>query len=166
MAITKAHKAEILDRLNVGLKNAQSVVFVHFKGLNVADTTLLRRALRGADIRYTVAKKTLVKRALANLTVAGDQPTLDNEIAIAYGTDLLAPAREIHTFAKGHKDQMNIVGGIFGGVYKNAEEMLAIATIPPRETLIAQFVNLINSPIQGLVIGLDAIATKKETPAA
>lgn len=161
MAITKAHKAEIIDRLNTGLKDAKSLVFVHFKGLNVADTTQLRRTLRGADVRYTVAKKTLVKRALLNLSLTGEQPVLENEIAIAYGTDLLTPAREVYTFSKGHKDKMKIVGGIFDGAYKSAEEMVAIASIPPRETLIAQFVNLINSPIQGLVLGLNAIAEKK-----
>jgi ribosomal protein L10 len=35
---------------------------------------------------------------------------------------------------------------------------LALAKIPSREVLLGQFVNVINSPIQGLVIALDAIA--------
>ncbi len=53
------------------------------------------------------------------------------------------------------------MGGVFDGVYKNKEEMTVVAQIPGRETLYAQFVNLINSPIQGLVIGLNAVAEKK-----
>jgi len=40
------------------------------------------------------------------------------------------------------------------------EEMVAIAAIPSQQTLYAQFVNIINSPIQGLVMSLDAIAKK------
>jgi ribosomal protein L10 len=43
----------------------------------------------------------------------------------------------------------------------NATEMMSIATIPPIETLRGMFVNLINSPIQRLVIGLDQIAKSK-----
>ena len=41
------------------------------------------------------------------------------------------------------------------------EEMMAIALIPSQQTLYAQFVNVINSPIQGLVMALDAVAKKK-----
>src|SRR3990167_7338986 len=36
-------------------------------------------------------------------------------------------------------------------------------TIPSLQTLRGMFVNVINSPIQGLAIALDAIAKKKET---
>jgi len=39
--------------------------------------------------------------------------------------------------------------------------MTAIATIPPREVLYAQFVNVINSPIQRLAVALDQISQKK-----
>jgi ribosomal protein L10 len=37
-----------------------------------------------------------------------------------------------------------------------------VAQIPGLKTLQAQFVNLINSPIQGFVIALNAIAEKKQ----
>jgi hypothetical protein len=39
--------------------------------------------------------------------------------------------------------------------------MTAIATIPPVPVLRGMFVNVINSPIQGLVIALDQIREKK-----
>ena len=162
MALTKAKKVEIVEKLEKGFSNISSAVFVHFKGLSVKDTTELRRKLRAAGVSYTVAKKTLIKRVLGGLSFTGEQPVLDGEIAVAYGTDLLAPAREVLTFQKEHKDKLSIVGGIFDGVYKSQGEMMEYALIPSRETLYAQFVNLINSPIQGLVIGLDAIAAKKQ----
>jgi len=41
------------------------------------------------------------------------------------------------------------------------EDMMAIALIPPQNTLYGMLVNVINSPIQGLVIALDQIAAKK-----
>ena len=43
----------------------------------------------------------------------------------------------------------------------NREEMVSIAQIPGLKTLQAQFVNLINSPIQGFVMALSEIAKKK-----
>ncbi len=43
----------------------------------------------------------------------------------------------------------------------NKAEMMEIATIPSRETLLGMFVNVINSPIQGFVVALNSIAEKK-----
>ena len=75
--------------------------------------------------------------------------------------DPTAPARGVYTFVKKYKDKLSIVGGIFEGHFLDAKEMNEIATIPPVETLRGMFANVINSPIQGLVIALNAIAEKK-----
>jgi large subunit ribosomal protein L10 len=86
---------------------------------------------------------------------------MPGQIAIAYGEDLLSPAREVFSFAKTHKDNISIVGGVFEGKYMNASEMMSIATIPPLQTLRGMFVNLINSPIQRFAVVLDQIALTK-----
>lgn len=162
MPIKKAQKVEVVKELGEKIKKAQSAVFVNFHGLNVADTTKLRRSLREKGVSYSVAKKTLVKRALDEAKVKGDLPELPGEFAFAYGDDLLTPAREVWNFQKAQKEGLEIVGGIFEGEFKNKEAMLAIASIPPQEVLYGQFVNLINSPIQRFVVALGQIAKGKE----
>ena len=161
MPITKAKKQDIVKGLSGDLKGMNSIVFVHFKKLSVKDTTELRRKLRSQNVAYKVAKKTLIKRALDGFNFTGEIPVLDGEIAMAYGDDLLTPAREVYEFQKMHKDGLQIVGGVFEGKYMDQEAMLSIATIPPMQVLRGQFVNLINSPIQGLVLALNAVAEKK-----
>jgi large subunit ribosomal protein L10 len=162
MAITKEKKEAIIAKLESGLSSAQSAVFVKFHGLSVGDTTAMRKDLRDNNVAYTVAKKSLIGRALESVKPKGDKPALEGEIALAYGDDLLAPAREVYAFQKKHKDGVTIVGGIFEGMYKSKEEMTEIAAIPAPEILRGQFVNVINSPIQGLVIALNQIAEAKE----
>ncbi len=162
MAINKQKKSEIVGAVAHILKDAESVVFVKFNKLTVAATTELRKRLRAEGVGYFVAKKTLLKRALTEKNVEGEIPALDGEIAIAYGKDMLAPAREVYNFSKEYKDNLAIVGGIFEGRMMDKDAMVSIATIPGVKTLHAQFVNLINSPLQGLVIALNAIAEKKE----
>ncbi len=162
MAIKREKKEQIIDGLKNSLKSAQSIVFVNFHGLNVGNTTSLRRKLREEGVDYTVAKKTLIKRVLDDIAPSGEQPSLDGELAICYGEDLLAPAREVYEFQKTHKNNIAILGGIFEGAYKSKEEMIEIALIPAPQVLRAQFVNLINSPLQGFVMALNAIAEKKE----
>lgn len=161
MSITLAKKKELVSGLEKSLKGAGSVVFVKFNKLMVADANNLRRKLQGQEVGYTVAKKTLLKRALDAQKIEGKLPEIPGQIAIAYGEDLITPSREVFNFAKEHKDNIEIVGGVFERKYMNASEMMSIATIPPMQTLRAMFVNLINSPIQRFAVALNAIAEKK-----
>ncbi len=160
MAITKAKKQDILAKLETVRDNSESIVFVHYKGLSVANTTAMRKELREKGVGYFVAKKTLMTKAFGT-TFTGQMPNLDGEIAVAFSSDAIAPAQSIKEFSGKFKDNLAIVGGVFQGVFKSKEEMVEIASIPPLQVLRGMFVNIINSPIQGLVISLDAIAQKK-----
>jgi large subunit ribosomal protein L10 len=162
MAISKTKKQDIVARVSEILKDSKSVVFVNFHKVSVLDMTDIRKQLRGQGVGFYIAKKTLTKRALGDASVTGDMPDLQGEVAIVYSEDMLAPAREIYSFQKSLDGRISILGGIFEGTFKNKAEMETIASIPSRQTLYAQFVNLINSPIQGLVLGLNAIAEKRE----
>lgn len=161
MPISKDRKKEIIEKVETLLKDSKSVVFFNFKGFSVKNTTDMRRELKKAEVGYLVAKKTLAKRAFETAKIEGELPNMIGETALAYGADLIAPAREVYNFQKKFKDSISIVGGIFDGKYMSQEEMVAIAAIPSQQTLYAQFVNVINSPIQGFVMALDGIAKKK-----
>ncbi len=161
MAITLSQKKELVANLKKQIENSNSVVFVKFDGLNVANSDEVRRALQKEEVGYIVSKKTLLKRALDSQKIEGETPELIGQVAIAYSDDILSAPREIYGFQKKLKGQVSIVGGIFEGKYMNSEEMLNIATIPPLETLRGMFVNLINSPIQRLAVVLNQIATNK-----
>jgi large subunit ribosomal protein L10 len=160
MAITKAKKEDILKKLEGVRKDAQSIVFVHYKGLALSHTTALRKALREKGVGYFVAKKTLMKRAFGD-TFTGTMPVLDGEIAVAYSTDAIAPAQGVKEFADKFKDNLAIVGGVFEGVYKDKAEMTEIASIPPLETLRGMFAQLINSPRQRWAVVLSEVAKTK-----
>jgi large subunit ribosomal protein L10 len=161
MPITLDKKKSLVATLESSLKTAHSVVFVKFDKLKVADVNILRRSLQKEGIGYIVSKKTLLKRALGTQGVEGTLPELPGQLAIAYGEDLLAPAREVLAFYKGHKENISIVGGVFESKYMNAEEMMSIATIPPREVLLSQIAYLLKSPIQRLAIAVNAVAGTK-----
>lgn len=161
MAINKEKKVEILKKLTEALGSAKSMVFVNFHGLNVAGTTEMRSALRGAEVKYFVAKKSLIKKVLGETKIEGDIPDMPGELAIAWSDDLIAPAREVYAFQKKSPDNLKIVGGIFDGKYMNQADMMEMATIPTLPVLHGKFVNIINSPIQRFVIGLSEIAKTK-----
>jgi large subunit ribosomal protein L10 len=162
MAITKDKKVEILNKLRAAAEKSNTMVFVNFHAVPVLLATEIRQALRDSGVQYFVAKKTLIRKAFGEKGFAGELPELPGEIAVAYGVDQIAPAKGVYDYQKKNPEMIKIVGGVFEGKFVNASEMMNIATIPGRETLYGMFVNVINSPIQGLVIALDAIAKKKE----
>jgi large subunit ribosomal protein L10 len=64
MAINKEKKSEILAKLESAFKEASSIAFVGFTKLTVADASKMRKQLKEAGVRYYVAKKTLIRKAL------------------------------------------------------------------------------------------------------
>lgn len=163
MAKTREQKAEIIAKMEDAFKSATSTVFVHFSGVNVADESALRRSLKGADVSYYVARKTLIRRALEKLGYTTADVPLDGEVAVAWSTgeDATAPARLIHEAADKLADKLAIIGGIFEGKLVGKAVMQEIATIPSVTVLRGMFANVINAPIAGLAIALKAVADKK-----
>ena len=161
MAITKEKKQEILAKLDDIKDTADSIVFVNFSGMSGNDITDMRAKLREEGVGYFVAKKTLIARSFAD-NFEGEAPQLDGEVALAYSTDAMATAQNVKTFVGQFADNLAIAGGVFQGVYKDKAEMTEIASIPALPVLRGMFVNVINSPIQGLAVVTNAIAEKKQ----
>ncbi len=158
MAINKQKKEEIVAKMSGIVKSASTLVFAKFTGLTVEEQNALRRALRDSQVGYTVAKKTLLRRALDTAGYTGQAPTLEGEVAVAYGADELAPARELAVFVKKFPEHLAWAGGVFGGTYVSAEEIKSIAAIPGLQVLRGQFVQIINSPLQKFAVVLSEIA--------
>jgi large subunit ribosomal protein L10 len=166
MAITRAKKESLLAEMNEALSGAHVVTFVHFKGLSVPEINEVRAKLKEEGVKYTVVKKTLLKRTLDALGIQGEAPELSGEVAMAYlpktvGEDITAPARNLNEFVKKFKERLQFLGGVAEGRYLTREETTAVAAIPPIPVLRGMFVNVINSPIQKLVIALDQVREKK-----
>jgi large subunit ribosomal protein L10 len=162
MAITKNKKREIAVKLTDVFAAATSVSFVGFSKLTVAEISAVRKDLQKNGVRYFVAKKTLLKRALAERGYTGQLPELPGEIAVAWTSeDVLAPTRGIYEHGRKLKGGLKLLGGVFDGAFVDAGQMTALATIPPLPILRGMFVNVLNSPIQGFVTALDKISEKR-----
>ena len=162
MAISKTKKSEILAKITGALKEASSVAFVGFNKLTVKDASALRQALQKTDVKYFVAKKTLLRRALTEQGYAGEIPELPGEVAIAWtATDVTAPARGVYNFGKKLKSVLTLLGGVFDNAFADKAYMTTIATIPSMQALRGMFANIINSPRQRFAIALSGVGKTK-----
>lgn len=164
MALTRTQKESVLEDFADILGEDQTVTFVRFDRLPVKRMEALRTELREEDVRLMVAKKTLLGVALEDADIPGDKPELPGQIALSFGPGKTASARGIYNFDTNEEagEELEIVGGIFNGEYKDKEAMMEIAKIPSMDELRGMFANVISSPVNGFAVALDQYAQKQE----
>ena len=158
----KKEKQLIIDEIRGKLEKAKSAVIIDYIGVTVAQADAMRRKLRDANVDYTVYKNTLVKRAIEGTDYESLSQVLEGPSAFAFSyEDATAPARTLHEIIKDYK-KMEFKAGVIEGTYYDAAGVQAIATIPPRDELIAKFMGSIQSPVSKLVRTFQAVADAKQ----
>lgn len=155
MPLTRQKKESILKELSEQLKKTQAVIFVNFHGLGAVATRKLRLAVKAAG-KYQVVKKTLIKIALEKFGIP-ETPELKGEVALIFGSEdkITDIAKGLVKFIREHKE-LSVLGGIFEKKFIGPKLVSELAAIPSREALLAKLVNVINSPVQRLVVTLNS----------
>ena len=163
MAITKQKKTEITAKIAEGLKGAESAAFVSARGITATQMNVLRRELRAQGVSYTVAKKTLMRRAFAERGITGTLPELPGEVAIVMSADPVAAPKGVFAFAMANKDKMQLVGGIYQGAFMSKSEITELASIPSYKELQAKFAGVLSAVVTQFVRVVDAKGKKDAT---
>lgn len=172
----RIEKAKTQEKLKQTMSAAKSVVFVDYRGVNVADDTRLRRLCREAQVNYSVVKNTLTLRAANELGWSGLEHILQGPTGMAVSdVDPVAPAKVLNTFAR-EVPSLKIKGGVLDGEIVPPEKVAYLATLPSKDELLAQVagafksplfgvVTVLNATLSGFVRALDAIREKKAAEA-
>ena len=154
----KQDKVQLVNDLTPKLKSSSSIVFVNFAGLSVTLQQKLKLQLKEIGADMTVIKNTLIKRA-------GDEAGLPDEVLneqilsgqtalIMTEGDSVAPIQIIGKFAKENNVPQFKVG-IVDGNFQNKEGLTKISTLPGKDTLYAQVLGSLISPMYGLTSTLN-----------
>lgn len=144
-------KELIVQAIAEKMNESQSIVITDYRGLNVQQVTELRRRLREAGIEYRVLKNTMVRFAAHKVGIEGLDEVLNGPTAVAFGVkDPVAPAKILSEFAKTN-DKLQIKAGVLEKKVISAENVKALADIPPREVLLSMVLRGMQGPISGLV---------------
>ena len=155
-------KQPIVDEIAASVKDAKAAVLVDYRGLTVAEDTLLRRNLREAGVKYKVYKNTFMKRAFENTDFAQMDELLDGPSALAISgeDDIAAAPRIIANFAK-DVDRLQIKGGVVEGTFYDEAGIKEIAKIPAKDVLLSRLLGSMQSPITNFARVIKQIAEKK-----
>ncbi len=169
-------KIAAVEEFKEKLANSEVAIATKYVGINVEKVTDLRNKLRAADIDFKVYKNTLARRALREAGVEAAADLLEGPTAWAFCKDPVTPAKILKQAAAEVKF-VSMVGGVLSGKVVNKDQLIALATLPSREQLVAQvvctiaaplsqFVGVLNAVPRSLVNVLDQIRKQKEEAAA
>ena len=155
-------KQEEVRQLASQIKEAKLVLLTDYRGINVTDVTDLRKTLRKTSSDYKVIKNNITRRALAECEIGGLDEALLGPTAVIIGKeDYLEPAKAIYEFTK-NNDYYKIKGGVIEGKVMTAEEIITLAKLPSRETLLSMLAGALLGNISKLAVCLDQVKLQKE----
>jgi large subunit ribosomal protein L10 len=141
-------KRESIDELKAQLAGSRTLIVSEYRGLKVKEIAEIRRALRKQDVAYRVVKNRLMRIA-AQDSPSGEAltPLLIGPTAIAFGTDEGATAKAVIDAVRPYNRIVRITGGVLGARGIDADGVTRLATLPGRETLLAEAIGAIVAPM-------------------
>ena len=157
-----AQKEKAVEVLAAKIKEAKIVLLTDYRGISVEDVTTLRADLRKNDSEYKVIKNNITRRALDKCGYEGLDELLVGPTAVVMNNeDYLEAAKTIYNFSKDN-DFYKIKGGIIEGKVMSAEEIITLAKLPSKETLIGMLAGALLGNISKLAVALNEVKAQKE----
>jgi large subunit ribosomal protein L10 len=170
-------KVATVDELKAKVDSTSTAVVTEYRGLTVAEISKIRRQLRTLGADYKVFKNTLVRRAVAGTSVEPMTQFLEGPTAIAFvDGDISAVAKALRDLAKS-SPKLILKGGVLDGKALSPKDISALADLPSRDVLLAQFAGALAAPLrtmagllkavpQNFAYGLSALLDSKGGPVA
>ena len=156
----KELKSQIIDQLSALIQERPNFYITDIEGLNAEQTSALRRACFGKDIKLLVVKNTLLSKVLEK---GGDEmkslcSTLKGSTALMFTETPNAPAKLIKEQAEKTGKPALKAAYVQECAYVGAQNLETLCNIKSREELIGDIVAILQSPVQNVISGLQANA--------
>jgi large subunit ribosomal protein L10 len=150
-------KTAVVKELAEELKDAEAIFAVDYRGISVPQAAELRSGLRDADARFRVVKNRLTLRAADAAGTESLKEFLEGPTALTFVKGDAALAAKTLFRLGSEWELLGYKGGLMDGEALDPESFVAIARLPGREQLNAQFAGVVASPLTGLVRGLGSM---------
>ena len=153
----RPEKVAVVDEVREKLTGADAALLTEYRGLTVKQLAELRRQLKPAGAEYKVYKNTLVRFAAREVADDRLDQMLTGPTAITFVRgDAAAVAKMLRDYARGHH-ALVLKGGLLGDKVVSAQDVEALADLPPRDVLLAQLAGAFQAPLVKLAGLLQAL---------
>ncbi|MFC2025480.1 50S ribosomal protein L10 [Chloroflexota bacterium] len=150
--MSREKKTQIIDQLKETFSKCNIGILTDYRGLTTSEMTDLRRKLQESGNEYKVVKNTLAQLAAGKAGRNDLVSSFEGPIAIAFGYgDIIVPTKVLADYIRNSKLDLGIKGGFLSDRLLTSEEVQTLATLPPREILIAKVLGQMKSPISALL---------------
>ena len=150
----------MVEEIAFRFKERPNFIITSYMGSSVSDIELLRRNLKKTSSSYFVVKNSILKVIFDKIKFKEESSKIDSGMGISLsGEDIISTCKILVTFAKDH-EKFKIKVGIIDGKPVSTEKVKVLASLPPKDVLLAQVVGGIKSPITGFVNTLGGILRK------
>ena len=145
--MSKPIKEMIVAEYQSRFGELEGALVVDIRGIPANDNNELRLGLAEKNVRVTVVKNTLAKKAFEGSTLEPITAALDGPAAIAYGAESVVDvARELVQWAKKIND-LDLKGAVLDGeFFEGAAGVKRLALFPTRDESQATVVQLVLTP--------------------
>ena len=165
MSLNKSEKQVVVTDVAAQAARAQTLALAEYRGLTVEHLNNLRRQARDKGVFLHVVKNTLARRAVAGTPFECASEAMVGPLIYGFSEDAVAAAKVLSDFAKGN-DKLIVKAGAYAGKALDAAGVKALASVPPKEVLIAQLAGLLQSPVARLARVLSALSEQRGGGAA
>lgn len=160
--MTRKEKEQVVQEIKGHIEKAQALFLTNTIGLPANDAVALRKTIRDAKGYVVVTRNTLFKRAAQGTYCESLLSDLKGTNAVAFSyEDPAAVAKAIYDAGKEH-DVVSLKGGFLGESALGESEAKQLASLPPRDQLLATLLATFNAPVSAFVRVLHAIKEQKE----
>lgn len=147
----REQKEQIVNCLAEELLRSGIVISTNYQGLSAKQMADLRNALTAVGAQYHVVKNTLVQFAADIAGKSKLMKIIEGPVALAFGyDDEVILAKALSQYIKSTGLPLQIRGGLLGERVLTSEEVVGLASLPPKEFLLARLVGQIQAPVQSL----------------
>lgn len=150
-------KERLLKELKEKLERCTIAVATDYRGLSATALSELRQKLREKGIEYKVVKNTIAGMASEAVGRPALKGIIEGPTAIAFGFgDPVDVAKVLEEYIRSTRSSLTVRGAITDGRAITPAEFFSLATLPPRQELIARVVGQIQAPLSRLLAVLNA----------
>ncbi|MGA0109929.1 MAG: 50S ribosomal protein L10 [Schleiferiaceae bacterium] len=154
--MTREEKNEMIENLVQVLEDANTVYIADTSGLNAEQTSDLRRACFKANIKMTVVKNALLKKAMERSSKNFDElfTALKGNSSIMISEAGNAPAKLIKDFRK--KGTKPLLKGAYveEAIFVGDNQLDALVNLKSKNELIGDVILLLESPMKNVISAL------------
>lgn len=150
--MSKTVKGIMIREYQSRLDGANDAMLISIRGVKAIDTNKIRRGLAAKQIKVSVVRNALARRAFEGTSLAPLTELMEGANALAYGgSSVVEVAREIVALIKEHPG-IELKGAILDGtLYRGDAGVKELSKFPTKDEAIGKVVTLVVSPARKLM---------------